>query len=68
MTRSTELNPRELLVTQLYADGKSMQQIADEMQRTIFMVKRDFVGIRRKLGAQSTANAVAISIRRGLID
>lgn len=59
----TTLTPRQLDVLRLLAEGLTYQGIAVRLGTVMCHMK----GMRRALGAQSGAQAVAIGFRRGLI-
>lgn len=62
------LTPRQVEILQLIADGKTASEIAFALGISILTVKNHLVGVRHRLGAFSSAQAVAIGIRRGLIN
>jgi DNA-binding NarL/FixJ family response regulator len=63
-----ELSQKELLVLQLLADGKTLRGTAKSMKRAEITLKHYTEIIREKLDAPTTTNAIAIALRRGLID
>lgn len=64
----TPLTAQEVSMLQGYADGKSMPTIGYEAGLSTQMAKNKFTAIREKLDAVNSTNAVAIGIRRGIID
>ena len=62
------LSPRERQVLQLVADGFENKQIVTELSLSEGTVKTYLSGIFRKLDVASRAEAVAVGLRRGLID
>lgn len=62
------MNERYIKILQAVADGKTEKDIALEMKTTRNAVKHCLVHARALLKALSTTNAVAVAIRRGLID
>ena len=63
-----ELTQREIQVLQLLADGNTLRGAAKSLNRAEITLKHYVVGIREKLEAPTTSNAIAIALRRGLID
>lgn len=63
-----ELSARELEVLALAANGLDGQEIARELFVSHDTVRTHMAHTLAKLGAHSRAQAVAIAIRRGLID
>ena len=61
------LTPRQAEILQLIADGKTAAEIAFALGVSELTVKAHLVGIRHRLDADSSAQAVAIGIRRGII-
>ena len=64
----TSLSPRERQVLQLVADGFENKQIVTELKLSEGTVKTYLRGIFLKLDVASRAEAVAVGLRRGLID
>ncbi len=62
------LSPRQLQILRLAADGKRGAEIAREMHIDLTTVKTHSRTGRERLGARNTTQAVAIAIRRGLLD
>ena len=62
------LSPRERQVLQLVADGYENKQIVTELRLSEGTVKTYLRGIFSKLDVASRAEAVAVGLRRGLID
>ena len=65
--RHFDLTPQELDILSRVADGHSQAQIADAVHLTEAAVKSTLVRVREKTGARTTAHAVAIAVRCGLI-
>jgi DNA-binding NarL/FixJ family response regulator len=63
-----DLTPKQLAVLRLLADGLDRRQIAEQMEIGEETVKSHLAEVRRKLGAQSSAQAVAIGLRNALFD
>ncbi len=63
-----DLTVRQVLFLQDYADGKGLKTIALEREVSEDLLRCQFRLLRKKLHAESTGNAIAIAIRRGLID
>jgi DNA-binding NarL/FixJ family response regulator len=55
------------MILQLLADGLQTKQIAAELSTSQETVKNDMMILRNELGADTTAQAVAMGLRRGLI-
>jgi ATP/maltotriose-dependent transcriptional regulator MalT len=62
------LTPRERELLQLAAEGASGPDIAERLVVSAGTVKTHFRNIYEKLGVRDRAAAVAIGLRRGLID
>ena len=60
------LSPRELEVLRLMADGRTNQEIADELFLSLRTVTTHITAILGKLGLPSRTAAVAYAIRNGL--
>jgi DNA-binding NarL/FixJ family response regulator len=63
-----DLTPREVDVLQLIAAGKANKQIADQLSIGEASVKSHVGHILSKLGANDRAHAVAIGLKRGIIE
>ncbi len=61
-----ELSPKQLAVLRLLAQGRERRQIAEEMGIGEETVKSHLAEIRRKLGARTSAQAVAIGLINSL--
>lgn len=59
--------PRQLEVLQLLADGLVGKQIARRLSITPSSVNGRTGEVKRRLGASTTVQAVAVALRRGLI-
>ena len=64
----TSLSPRERQVLQLVANGFENKQIVTELSLSEGTVKTYLRGIFHKLDVASRAEAVAVGLRRGVID
>jgi DNA-binding NarL/FixJ family response regulator len=62
------LTPRELDVLRLVADGNANKEIAAQLSLTEDTVKSQVRNILSKLGANDRTHAVAIGLKRGIID
>lgn len=62
------ISGRELELLQLLADGKTLEQAAEEMGLREQTAKNYMYDIRHKLDASTTVNAAVIAVRRELID
>lgn len=62
-----DLTPRELEVLELVADGSRNQDIANKLFIAEETVKMHVIRIMQKLDAESRTQAVAIALRRGII-
>jgi len=62
------LTPREVDVLRLVADGKANKEIAAHLSLTEETVKSHIRNILGKLGANDRTHAVAIGLRRGILD
>jgi DNA-binding NarL/FixJ family response regulator len=62
------LTPREVDVLRLVADGNANKEIAARFSLTEETVKSHIRNILGKLGAKDRTHAVAIGIRRGILD
>ena len=62
------LSPRELEILQLMADGLENEEIARELYISPETVKSHVRRILQKLGAHSRTYAVAVALRRSLVD
>src|SRR5258708_491765 len=63
-----DLTPREIDVLQLIADGNANKQIADHLSICEASVKSHVANILSKLDARDRAHAVAIGLKRGIIE
>ena len=66
--RTVELTPRETEVLALAADGRSVQEVAEELVVGAETVNTHFKNIYAKLEVRNRAGAVAKAMRLGLID
>jgi LuxR family quorum sensing-dependent transcriptional regulator len=62
-----KLTAREIEIIRAAADGKSAEATANEIGASIWSIQNHRERARRKLNANSTAHAVAILIRGGII-
>jgi DNA-binding NarL/FixJ family response regulator len=62
-----DLTPREIDVLRLVADGNANKEIAAQLSLTEETVKSHVRSILAKLGANDRTHAVAISLKRGII-
>lgn len=67
MRRDSGLNPRDVEMLRILAEGGRTQDIADRMAMTEVTVKRRVQDVCVKLDASNRVQAVAEAIRRGLI-
>jgi DNA-binding NarL/FixJ family response regulator len=67
MNRWMELDERELLVLMLLADGCTIAEIADEINRKDDTIKHIFHNIRWKLKAKNNTHAVAMAYHKGIL-
>jgi len=63
-----ELTTREIEVLRLIATGNSNKQIADMLSVAEATIKSRVTNILSKLGASDRAHAVALGLKRGMID
>lgn len=63
-----DLTPREIDVLQLIAEGKANKEIAIHFSISEASVKSHVANMLSKLGASDRAHAVAIGIKRGIIE
>jgi DNA-binding NarL/FixJ family response regulator len=63
-----ELSARQGLILNLLAEGKDTQDIATELNVSTETIKSHVKVILAKLGARGRTHAVAIGIRRSIID
>jgi DNA-binding NarL/FixJ family response regulator len=63
-----DLTPREIDVLRLIAAGNANKQIADQLSIGEASVKSHVANILSKLGANDRAHAVAIGLKRGIIE
>ena len=66
--RTAPLSKREREILQKVADGATTRQVATELGISPHTVKTHLERIFEKLGANDRAQAVAIALRRGLVD
>ena len=66
--RSKDLSPRELDLLRRIAAGQSQAEAAAEMLVSRATAEDHSWEFRRKLGARTVAQAVAIAVRRGIIE
>jgi DNA-binding NarL/FixJ family response regulator len=62
-----EPSERELAILQLLANGLKTVQVAKEFSLVPYTIKREVIRANNKLHAKNRTHAVAIAIRRGLI-
>ena len=62
------LTPKEIAILKSAADGLSYVQIANRCGVCRNTIKNHCSRIREKLGADNTTHAVAIALRRGIIE
>jgi DNA-binding NarL/FixJ family response regulator len=62
------LTPREREVLELVADGRSYQEIADLLEITVSTVQQHVASAIHRLAADTRTQAVAVALRRFLID
>ncbi len=62
------LSPREIEILQKVAYGATTKEVADQLGISFHTVKTHLERIFEKLGANDRAQAVAIAIRKGLVD
>jgi DNA-binding NarL/FixJ family response regulator len=62
------LSPRELDVLRLIAGGNANKEVAAQLSLTEETVKSHVRNILAKLGANDRTHAVAIGLKRGIID
>lgn len=63
-----ELTAREIDILRLIADGNANKQIADQLSIAEATVKSHMTNILAKLNANDRTHAVAIGLRRGIIE
>jgi DNA-binding NarL/FixJ family response regulator len=63
-----ELSPKQLAVLQLLAQGLDRKQMAEELGIGEETVKTHLAEVRRKLGARTSAQAVAIGLVNAMFD
>ena len=61
------LTPRQQTVLELTADGLKRDEVARQMYVSLETVKTHLQDARQTLGARTTAQAVAVAFRQGLI-
>ena len=64
---NVQLTGLEIETLQLFADGKTREEVAAKLGIGRETVKTKSETIRHKLGARSIANAVLLALREGLI-
>lgn len=62
------LTERELQILRLVTDGLSNKDVGERLYLSPDTVKSHLVNVYRKLGVESRAHAVAVAIRRGLVE
>jgi DNA-binding NarL/FixJ family response regulator len=62
-----QLSDRDVKLLQMLADAATSEQAAKALQVTVPSVKKRRQQIMEKLGADNMVQAVAMSIRRGII-
>ena len=65
---NNNLTPKEIAILKSAADGLNYIQIANKCGICRNTVKNHCCNIREKLGADNTTHAVAIALRRGIIE
>lgn len=65
---SDDMPPRQVEILQHLADGLSLIEIADKMGRSHDSLKQESYRIREQLGADTNCQAVAMALRRRLIN
>jgi len=63
-----KLSSKEVYILQLLADGETPRQLAPSVRLTELSVRQYVARIKEKLDVRTTQGAVAIAIRRGIID
>ncbi|GAA0704539.1 hypothetical protein GCM10010193_69410 [Kitasatospora atroaurantiaca] len=63
-----QLSPAERRVLAALADGLTPAEVAGEQHLARETVNDHALSARRRLGARTTVQAVAIAVRRGLLD
>ncbi len=63
-----QLTPRERELVCLLVEGFTQKQMAVEMRCDLVTIKRHFTQIRRKIGAISTYQVVAVAVERGWVN
>jgi two-component system nitrate/nitrite response regulator NarL len=66
--RKPTLTPREHDVLELVAEGLTAQQIGDRLVLSAATVKTHLSSVYEKLGVPDRSSAVAVAMRRGLLD
>lgn len=64
---SLGLTAHELRVLGMIADGLTVPEVADQLERSPETVKKTVRSVRRKLGARNGPHAVAIGFRTGIL-
>ena len=62
------LSPRQAEILRLIVDGKSNPEIASTLDISVDMVKEHALALFRKIGATNRVEAVAIALRKHLLD
>jgi DNA-binding NarL/FixJ family response regulator len=62
------LNPLDLIILQALADGQNLREIAASIARSPKSMKNRMIRIREILGADTTGQAIAMALRRSLIE
>ena len=62
------LSPRQAEILRLIVDGKSNPEIASTLDISVDMVKEHALALFRKIGAANRVEAVAIALRKHLLD
>ncbi len=62
------LSPRELQILQMVANGATTKEVAHDLGISPHTVKTHLERLYEKLGANDRAEAVAIAMRKGLVD
>lgn len=68
MSTSCPLTPRELQCIEALASGLSNGDIAKELQISLATVALHLGNARRKLGAKTREQAVALAVKRGFVN
>jgi DNA-binding NarL/FixJ family response regulator len=69
LTRTSRaVTPRQRDVLRLIAEGRTTQQIAEELGLSVYTVKNYVERTFSRLGVYSRAGAVGLALREGLLD